>query len=121
MIGGIYSKVKCPVCKKNLRDTGKGMTCPDHPESRSDRGIYVRFKGVAKRFDGDYAGATRFVTGLRFKTDEGTFDRRDYENMKPLAFSTLIENMAGIQAGRGRRLPAFITFCLRGRGFLQGI
>ncbi len=91
MIGGIYSKVKCPVCKKNFRDTGKGMTCPDHPENRSDRGIYVKFKGISKRFDGDYAGATRFVTGLRFKTDEGTFDRRDYENMKPLAFSTLIE------------------------------
>jgi integrase len=95
VIGGIYSKEKCPICKKNFRDTGKGMTCPNHPEFRSDKGIYVKFKGISKRFDGDYAGATRFVTGLRFKTDEGTFDRRDYENMKPLGFEFLIEKWLG--------------------------
>lgn len=90
MIGGIYTNEKCPVCAKNLRDTGKGMACPDHPECRSDRGVYVKFQGITKRFDGDYVGAGRFVTGLRFKTDEKTFDRRDYDRTRPLGFSNLI-------------------------------
>ena len=90
MIGGIYSREKCPTCGRNLKDNGRGMACPNHPEYRNDSGVYVKFKGITKRFHGDYAAASRFVTGLRFKTDEGTFDRRDYSAGKPLGFDNLI-------------------------------
>lgn len=90
MIGGIYSAEKCPVCGNNLKNNGRGMSCPVHPECRSDKGIYVKFKGITKRFDGDYEGAERFVIGLRFKVDEDTFDRRDYAADQPLGFDNLI-------------------------------
>ena len=33
--------------------------------------------------------AERFLTGLRFKTDEGSFDLRDYTANRPLAFDRL--------------------------------
>lgn len=91
MTGGIYSKQKCPACGKNLRYNSRAVACPDHPEYQSDKGIYVKFRGITKRFDGDLEGAVRFMTGLRFKTDEKTFDRRDYSTDVPLGFSNLIE------------------------------
>lgn len=90
MVGGIYSREKCPVCGKNLRDTGRGMACPDHPKQRNDQGIYVKVSGITKRFNGDYAAAVRFLTGIRFKKDEGSFDRRDYAADRPLAFYNLV-------------------------------
>lgn len=91
MVGGIYSREKCPVCGLNLKDTGKGMACPDHPKERSDQGVYVKVGGITKRFNGDYASAARFLTGIRFKKDEGSFDRRDYAADRPLAFDNLID------------------------------
>lgn len=90
MVGGIYSREKCQLCGRNLRDTGRGMACPDHPKQRNDLGIYVKVCGITKRFNGDYAAALRFLTGIRFKKDEGSFDRRDYAADRPLAFSNLI-------------------------------
>lgn len=91
MAGGIYSREKCPLCGKNLRDTGRWMACPDHPEVRSDRGIYVKAFGITKRFERNYAGAQRWLNGVRFKKDEGSFDRRDYAADRPLAFDNLID------------------------------
>jgi len=90
MAGGIYSREKCPQCGKNLRDTGRWMACPDHPRQRNDRGIYVKVFGLTRRFDRDYDGAQRFVNGVRFKRDEGSFDRRDYASDRPLSFDNLI-------------------------------
>ncbi len=90
MAGGIYSREKCPLCGKNLRDTGRWMACPDHPKERNDRGLYVKAFGLTRRFDRDYAGASRFITGVRFKKDEGSFDKRDYDHGRPLAFDNLI-------------------------------
>src|SRR3990172_1040427 len=90
MVGGIYSREKCVLCGKNLRDTGRGMACPDHPKQRNDHGLYVKVAGFTKRFNSDYAAAVRFLTGIRFKKDEGSFDRRDYAADRPLAFANLI-------------------------------
>ena len=90
MAGGIYSREKCPICGLNLRDTGRWMACKDHPNQRSDRGIYVKAFGLTRRYDRNYAGAQRFVTGVRFKKDEGSFDKRDYAFSRPLAFDNLI-------------------------------
>lgn len=90
MVGGIYSREKCLLCGRNLRDTGRGMACPEHPRQLGNRGIYVKVAGITKRFNTDYAGAMRFLTGIRFKKDEGSFDRRDYASERPLAFANLV-------------------------------
>ena len=95
MLGGIYSREKCPVCGRNLRDSGRTMACPDHPDQQNDRGLYVKAFGLTKRFDRNYAAAARFLTGVRFKRDEGTFDRRDYVADQPLAFDNLIGKWLG--------------------------
>jgi len=88
MNGGIYSDRKCPACGSNFKDTGRGLFCPNHKNIAATRFI-VKFPGVWKRF-GSYEAAQRFLTGLRFKTDEGTFDARDYRKENPLGFETLI-------------------------------
>ena len=78
MLGGIYSNQKCPKCGGRFFDDGKkGLFCPKHPEYQPTK-LFVRFKGgIFKRFD-EYKAAQRFLTGLRYKYDEGSFDSRDY-------------------------------------------
>lgn len=89
MLGGVYTNQKCPGCGKVFEDEGKrGLFCPDHPECQATR-FFVRFKnGIFKRFR-DYESAQRFLTGLRYKQDEGTFDPRDYRKDNPLGFENL--------------------------------
>ena len=53
-------------------------------------GWQVRFGKITKRFK-DYGLAERFLTGLRFKSDEGTFDIRDYRMDNPLGFENMVE------------------------------
>ena len=51
----------------------------------------VRFPGgVFKRFQ-DRGEAERFLTGLRFKRDEGSFDARDYHKDQPLGVANLTQ------------------------------
>lgn len=88
MIGGIYTNQKCLICGKTLIDNKKNaLICFDHPEQSASR-MRVYFKGVTKRFK-SYFEATRYLTGLRFKTDENSFDARDYKSSCPLGFENL--------------------------------
>lgn len=88
MLGGIYSDQKCRTCGKKLQDNKKNaVDCPDHPENTATK-LRVYFKGVSKRFS-NYTEASRYLTGLRFKADEGTFDKRDYQISNPLGFENL--------------------------------
>lgn len=92
MLGGIYSDQRCPACGGILKDDGKkGLSCPKHPDQKATR-FKVRFKyrgkEVLKRFT-DYEPAQRFLTGLRFQVDQGTFDARDYRKDSPLGFENL--------------------------------
>jgi len=89
MKGGIYSAEKCPVCGKPLKDIKTCVACPDHPKIRSSR-LFVKFGGILKRFR-SYDTASRFLNGLRFKTDESTFDERDYKRDNPLGFTNMSE------------------------------
>ena len=90
MIGGIYSDQRCPVCGSKFRDNGKnGLVCPSHPGQRATK-LRVKFgRKIRRRFANDYAGASRFLNGLRFKHDEGTLDPRDYQPDNPLGFENL--------------------------------
>ncbi len=89
MRGGIYTEEKCALCGAQMKDNGRdAVCCPDHKGQRA-RTFYVRFgRPIQKRFT-DYQLASRFLTGLRFKVDESTFDVRDYQSSNPLAFSNL--------------------------------
>ncbi|MBW2066906.1 MAG: hypothetical protein JRJ03_18505, partial [Deltaproteobacteria bacterium] len=88
MLGGIYSDQRCKVCGSRFRDNRKnGLSCPEHPDQWATR-FRVYFQGVSKRFS-SYKEASRYLTGLRFKKDEGTFDKRDYLKSNPLGFESL--------------------------------
>ncbi len=87
MKGGIYSDERCPVCGGIFRDNGNALCCPHHPKCKAANHKVI-FGKITKRFK-SYHEATRFLTGLRFKTDENTFDERDYRKDNPLGFSNL--------------------------------
>ena len=68
----------------------KGGECMKGGVYNDGRSYIVRFGKVSKRFDGQRE-AERFLTGLRFKTDEQTFDERDYKKANPLSFTNISE------------------------------
>ena len=65
------------------------MFCPKHPEQQATARFLVQFgRKTRKRFS-HYEQAERFLDGLRYEVDQGTFDYRDYLSTKPLSFSNL--------------------------------
>ena len=54
-------------------------------------GYQVRFgRKLTKHFK-NLGDAERFLNGIRFKMDEGTFDIRDYQRGNPMGFQNLAE------------------------------
>jgi hypothetical protein len=97
MKGSIYSRQKCRLYGSTFRDSGRdGLVCPEHPDQRATR-FMVRFgRELCRRFL-HYRSAERFLTGLRYKTDEGTFDLRDYRADNPLGFTSLANRWLAIK------------------------
>ncbi|MFH1079482.1 MAG: hypothetical protein V1766_04360 [Pseudomonadota bacterium] len=94
MLGGIYSDQKCPICGGGFVDNHRdGLTCPKHPKMRAARHI-AKFGKLFKRFK-EYDQAQRFLTGVRFKTDENTYDVRDYKQDNPLGFTNMSNKWMG--------------------------
>ena len=54
-------------------------------------GFVVRFGRNLSKWFKHKNEAERFLIGLRYETDKGTFDPRDYHSSKPLSFSNLGE------------------------------
>jgi hypothetical protein len=82
MKGRIYSMQKCPLCGGIFyHDENRGgLFSKQHPKIAADDKFYVHFgRSITKRFS-EYHEAERFLTGLRFENDKGTFDVRDYRN-----------------------------------------
>jgi len=99
MKGYIGTRQKCPACNGTLAhdEKRKGCFCVNHPEIGATS-FYVKFgRDIYKRFK-DYELASRFLTGLRFKNDEGTFDKRDYKKENPLGFENLAEKWLSYKA-----------------------
>lgn len=69
----------------------------------------VRFGKVSKRFK-ILKDAERFLTGLRFKSDEGSFDARDYRRSNPLSFTNLSEKWR-IAKKAEARLNSYRSIC----------
>jgi len=86
MKGAIYSQQKCPVCGELFRDNFRnGLSCPDHPDQYATRFIVKYGRKLLKRFR-SYDEACEFLTGIRYKDKEGSFDIRDYRRDNPLGF-----------------------------------
>jgi integrase len=101
MKGSIYSGQKCPICGETFVyiDVRKGLFCKKHPDQRAAGRFYVKFGNEhTKRFANDFAAAERHLTGLRFKTDENTFDIRDYQKERPLAYENLAKKYLAYKA-----------------------
>lgn len=93
MKGRIYSNQKCPMCGGIFYHDERrgGLFCKQHPEIAANAKFVVRFgRSITKRFS-DYHEAERFLTGLRFENDKGTFDVRDYRKENPLGFENLAQ------------------------------
>lgn len=96
MSGGIYSDKRCPICNARFSDNFKNaLWCPEHHEQLASR-FRVYFKSVSKRFK-SYEEAARFLTGLRFKADEGSYKAKDYRGDLPLSFRKLAEQWLKLQ------------------------
>lgn len=101
MLGGIYSYEKCPICGGGFVDNHRdGLTCPVHPRMRAAR-HFVKFGKLFKRIK-EYADANRFLTGVRFKTDEKTYDVRDYKKDNPLGFTNMSNKWLSYHEGEVR-------------------
>jgi integrase len=58
---------------------------------KTEFGYQVRFgRKICRRFK-SLQSAERFLTGLRYETDRGTFDLRDYRSNMPLGVSGLVD------------------------------
>jgi hypothetical protein len=102
MKGYIGSREKCIVCGGRLvhDERRKGCFCLEHPQCRATS-FYVKFgRDIYRRFQ-SYEAAARFLNGIRFKTDEGTFDIRDYKKDNPLGFENLSQKWLEIKASSG--------------------
>ncbi len=108
MKGGVYSDDKCPICGSRFIDFGNALCCPQHPKCRATR-FLVRFGNITKRFRA-YNEASRFLTGLRFKTDENTFDPRDYRKDNPLSFLNMSEKWKDYKKDEVKR-HSFRSIC----------
>ncbi len=89
MKGNIFSRQKCKICNGSFahNERRNGLFCKKHKNEQATGQFYVKFgKDINKRFSA-YDKAARFLTSLRFDTDEGKFDPRDHLASKPLSFA----------------------------------
>jgi len=97
MKGNIYSRQRCPVCDgKLIHDERRdGCFCFSHPQVAATGDFSVR------KESNNYSRLSRMLNGLRFKTDEKSFDARDYAADNPLAFNKLVDEYMEEKEGRG--------------------
>ena len=94
MQGYIDTDQKCPLCGLKFAYSAKksALICPDHPDQQATSRFRVRFgREIHKRFK-TVQEAERFLTGVRYEVDKGTFDARDYKKDQPLGFTTLADS-----------------------------
>ncbi len=99
MKGNIYTSQKYTVCQSKMIHDERRNNCfcvkCDIPASGA---YYVRFgRDICKRFRNNYPAAAQFLNGLRFKTSEGTFDKRVYQKDFPLGFITQAEKWLAVK------------------------
>jgi len=103
MKGNIYTRQKCRICGGPLTNDEKknGCFCKKHPEQQATGRFYMKFGNEIHRSFKDYASASRYLTGLRYETDRGTFDIRDHQADNPLSFSNLADKYITFKEKQG--------------------
>lgn len=88
--GGIYTRERCPLCgDRFIHIEPRGIFCLNHKEKISPTSYAVKYPpGIYRRFS-NYQDAYRFLINLRYQTDHGTFDERDFRADMPLGFANL--------------------------------
>lgn len=92
----------------------RGLFCPTHSEQRASRLFTVQFGRILRKRFSDFREAERFLDGLRYEVDKGTFDPRDYSAKKPLSFTLLStqwleRKQQEVKPGSYKNLQAFIV------------
>lgn len=98
MKGNIYTSVGCS-CGGNLRhsEDKRAFVCQSCGKVQDIQKVRVKFgREVSKRFL-SYQQAYRFLTGLRYETDSGKFDKRDYLKTNPLSVENQVENYLALK------------------------
>lgn len=98
----------------NHDERRRGLFCPVHPEQQATRLFTVQFGRIIRKRFSIYREAERFLDGLRYEVDKGTFDPRDYSARMPLSFTLLssqwIEHKKqDVKSGSLKNLSAFIS------------
>jgi integrase len=99
MRGRIFSDQKCPICGGIFEhdDRRRGLFCKDHPNQQATGRFRVQFgRKTRKRFS-VFREAERFLDGLRWEVDQGTYDPRDYRINNPLGFETLARKWLAVK------------------------
>jgi integrase len=91
MRGRIFSDQKCSICNASFQheDRRRGLFCPAHPEQKATTRFIVQFGRKVRRRFSNYDQAERFLDGMRYEVDRGTFDYKDYLSSNPLSFIVL--------------------------------
>lgn len=116
MRGRIYSDQKCSICDSSFQheDRRRGLFCTDHPDQQATSRFIVQFgRKLRKRFS-DFRSAERFLDGLRYEVDRGTFDARDYLSSNPLSFTVLtkkylLKKANKVKSGTLQNITNYIT------------
>lgn len=93
MKGNIYTRQKCQICGSSLVNNEKrnGCFCKKHPDQQATGRFYMKFGNEINKSFKDYNSAARYLTGLRYENDRGTYDVRDHLGSKPLSFTNLAD------------------------------
>ena len=93
MRGRIYTDQRCPICDGAFQydERRRGLFCPEHSEQRATARFRVQFGRRTRQRFATYLEAERFLDGLRWEVDQGTYDPRDYRKNFPLGFSSLAD------------------------------
>ena len=105
MRGRIYTDQKCPVCGGQLEhdDRRRGLFCLNHPDQMATGRFRVQFGRMTRKRFSVYREAERFLDGLRWEVDQGTYDHRDYRVDYPLGFETLADKWLAVKKKEVKR------------------
>jgi integrase len=73
-----------------MKENGRAVCFPAHKNQRAATFFFKFGRQIFKRFT-SFEEASRFLNGVRFKNDEGTYDSRDYKRDNCLGFANLAE------------------------------
>lgn len=98
MKGNIYTSQRCPSCGGVMRHDDRRHNCVcSSCDIGATGGYRVKFgREISRRFT-NYPEAAQFLSGLRFKTAEGSLDKRDYQADQPMAFSNQADKWLAIK------------------------